>query len=117
VLCDRGILDGLAYWQGTEDDFFNEARTTLAAAYACYHTVIHLKVPSEAHGYNHSNPLRVESAAQAAAIDRRIAALWSAHPNYRSIDSTHDFLSKARSALALIMQDLPEGCRKSMAGT
>ena len=111
VLCDRGILDGLAYWQGTEDDFFAEARTTLADIYARYHAVIHLKVPSEAFGYNRSNPLRVESAAQAAAIDRRIAALWSAHPHYHSVDSMHDFLGKARSALSLIVNDLPAGCR------
>ena len=111
VLCDRGILDGLAYWSGTEADFFEEARSSLAAEYARYHAVIHLKVPSEALGYNHSNPLRVESAAQAAQIDRRIAALWSGHPRYHSVDSTQDFLSKARSALSLIMRDLPDGCR------
>ena len=28
ILCDRGLLDGLAYWPGTEDEFFSEARTT-----------------------------------------------------------------------------------------
>ncbi|MEZ4405668.1 MAG: AAA family ATPase [Polyangiales bacterium] len=32
VLCDRGVVDGLAYWPGAPDDFFSEARTTRAEA-------------------------------------------------------------------------------------
>ena len=36
-LCDRGLLDGLAYWPGDAAEFWIEARTTLQAEYKRYH--------------------------------------------------------------------------------
>ncbi len=110
VLCDRGLLDGLAYWSAPEADFWAEARSTLAAQFARYHAVIHLQVPGPGQGYNHRNPLRTETAAQAANIDDRIRTIWSAHPRYHSVESSNDFLKKARSALGLITQYLPKDC-------
>ncbi len=110
VLCDRGLLDGLAYWPAPEENFWAEARSTLAAQFARYHAVIHLQVPGTAQGYNHRNPLRTETAAQAAIIDDRIRTIWSAHPRYHSVESSNNFLHKARSALALITQYLPPTC-------
>jgi hypothetical protein len=112
VLCDRGLLDGLAYWPVTEDDFWAEARSNRAEQFARYHAVIHLQVPGAAQGYNHRNPLRTETAAQAALIDDRIRTIWSAHPRYHRVESNHDFLQKARSALGLITQYLPPECVK-----
>lgn len=109
-LCDRGVLDGLAYWPGDERDFWTAAETTLEAEYARYYSVVHLRTPSEAEGYNHANPLRTESAAQARIIDEKIAAIWSAHPHYHVVESAPDFLTKAHKALAFIMDDLPPGC-------
>lgn len=109
-LCDRGLLDGLAYWPGEESEFWAEARTTLAAEYRRYHAVIHLRTPTEALGYNHINPLRTETAAQARVIDDKIAKIWSGHPRYRTVESAHDFLTKAHKALRYIMDDLPGCC-------
>ncbi|MGZ9108745.1 MAG: ATP/GTP-binding protein [Micavibrio sp.] len=113
-LCDRGVLDGLAYWPGDERDFWQAAGTSLEAEYARYHSVIHLRTPTEAFGYNHQNPLRIESAAQAAEIDERICAIWSKHPRYRTIESTPDFLVKAEKALRHIIEDMPECCAKAL---
>jgi len=113
-LCDRGLLDGLAYWPDDADGFWAEARTTLEAEYKRYHAVIHLRTPTEALGYNHMNPLRTETAAQAHIIDEKIAAIWSGHPRYRTVESTHDFLAKAHKALEYILEDLPDCCTGAM---
>jgi len=108
ALCDRGTVDALAYWPGP-DDFWRAVGSTLQEQLARYHTVIHLRVPP-ADDYNHRNPLRVETAAEAAAIDARIAAAWALHPRRFEIPATHDFLDKARRAIELIRADLPAGC-------
>jgi predicted ATPase len=109
-LCDRGLLDGLAYWPGEPSAFWTEARTTLDAEYKRYHAVIHLRTPTDALGYNHMNPLRTETAAQAHVIDEKIAAIWSGHPRYRTVESTPDFLAKAHKALEYIVKDMPRCC-------
>lgn len=101
-LCDRGVLDGMAYWPGEEEGFLRAAETTLEAEYARYHAVVHLRTPTEAQGYNYDNPLRTETAAQAKAIDAKIATIWSRHPRYHVVESNADFLAKAEEALNVI---------------
>jgi hypothetical protein len=63
-------------------------------------------------GYNHDNPLRLESATEALAIDERIALAWQAHPRRFVIEPTADFLTKAQSALALLREELPACCSR-----
>ena len=62
VLCDRGTLDGLAYWPDAPEAFWSAARTTRDVELARYEAVIHLRTPAADQGYNRANPLRVESA-------------------------------------------------------
>jgi hypothetical protein len=76
VLCDRGTLDGLAYWPGAANDFWRETGTSLAAELARYDVVLHLRTPSQDQGYNQQNPLRTEPAGLAAEIDGRILDVW-----------------------------------------
>lgn len=106
VLCDRGTVDGVAYWPGP-GDFWAAVGTTLQAQLARYDAVIHLRTPSPEHGYNRVNPLRVETAGEAAAIDERILAAWSGHPRRIVIAATPDFLVKAEEALERIRELLP----------
>ncbi len=101
ILCDRGTIDGLAYWPGTRQTFFDDLHTTLDAELARYHTVIHLRTPSQRNGY-HKNALRREIAREAEEIDERLLDVWKTHPRRFIIESTHDFLDKARRAIALI---------------
>lgn len=110
VLCDRGTLDGLAYWPGPED-YWAAVGTTPKEQLARYHTVIHLRPPSADRGYNHANPVRTESAMEAAALDARIADAWSGHRHRVFVDSTPDFLVKAAQVLELIRAALPACCR------
>lgn len=109
ILCDRGTVDGAAYWPGPED-YFDAVRTTLDEELQRYDAVIHLRTPSVGGGYNHQNPLRTESAIEAARVDARILEAWLTHPRRFIVDPTPDFLSKAARVLALLRAELPECC-------
>jgi predicted ATPase len=111
VLCDRGSLDGLAYWPGEPADFFSELGTTHAAELARYALVLHMRTPSAADGYNHTNPIRTESVHEARAIDERILEVWSGHPRRFVLNGTHDFMEKVSYALEILEREV-EGIRR-----
>jgi hypothetical protein len=112
TLCDRGTVDGCAHWPGP-DEFFSACQTKRDDELARYDAVVHLRTPNSTGGYNHRNPLRTESASEAAAIDERIATAWAGHPRYFIIESTRSFLDKAHQALELLRLELPACCRPS----
>jgi predicted ATPase len=112
VLCDRGTLDGLAYWPSPVDAFWTTLGTTRSEQLARYDAVIHLRTPALDHGYNNRNPLRTESAAAAAEIDERILRAWEEHPRRFVIESTAAFLDKAAEALEILRREMPECCRR-----
>lgn len=105
LLCDRGTLDGLAYWPGTWDAYFAELGTSLQAELARYAAVIHLRVPDSTNGYK-NDAIRRESQRQAHEIDMRLVEVWAAHPRRVFVDSNADFVRKAQRALALIRAEL-----------
>jgi predicted ATPase len=110
ALCDRGTLDGLAYWPSDPDSYFRDLGTSRAAELARYAAVIHLRTPG--HGaYNRDNPLRVESAREALALDARIAEAWAGHPRISFVDERKDFLDKVAAALTLLRKEVPACCR------
>jgi predicted ATPase len=110
ILCDRGTIDGGAYWTG-EPDLWTSVGSTLAAELGRYATVIHLRVPSADGGYDLSNPLRIETAAQAAVIDERIARLWASHARLFSVPPADAFIAKASRVLDILAGELPACCR------
>jgi predicted ATPase len=112
VLCDRGTVDGLAYWPGPPEAFLPSLGTTLEAELGRYDTVIHLRTPASDQGYNHQNPLRTESATHAAEIDGRIADAWAQHPRRFVVASASNFLDKAAQALEILRDEMPECCRR-----
>lgn len=109
VVCDRGTVDGAAYWPGTSD-LFTAVGTTWSQELARYEAVIHLRVPDAAH-YRRTNPLRIETAAEAAAIDERLLTLWAPHPRRVVIDARSDFVEKARAAIDTVLAAIPPCCR------
>ena len=112
VLCDRGTVDGLAYWPGPAEEFWSSVATTLDEELGRYHAVIHLRTPAMEHGYNHQNPLRTESPARAAEIDASIAQAWALHSRRFIVESCPDFLDKAARALQILRSEMPECCRR-----
>ncbi len=114
ALCDRGTLDGLAYWPRSAAPFWEDLAIDRKAEHARYAAVIHLQTPGTDQGYNHDNPLRIESAESALAIDARIQEAWAGHPNRVVIPSTDDFLEKASRAIVLLRNQLPTCCRSPL---
>jgi len=111
VLCDRGTVDALAYWPGDVADFWREVGSSVDAELARYAAVIHLRTPPRRE-YNHRNPLRVETAAEAAAIDERITLAWRDHPRRFVIDHCRSFLDKAHAAMSIVREQLPPCCAR-----
>lgn len=110
VLCDRGTVDGAAYWSGP-DTLWSSVGTTHMEQLARYDAVIYLRPPTSRQGYDRANPLRVESPEDAARIDQRIALEWDGHPRIFAVEPTEDFVVKARLALDLLRAELPACCR------
>jgi predicted ATPase len=109
-LCDRGTIDGVAYWPGSEDSYWKELGSTREKEMARYAAVIHLRTPTVQLGYNKSNPLRIESADLAAAIDEKILKAWTGHKRHIVIDSAESFMAKTDKALTVIRELLPKCC-------
>jgi len=111
VLCDRGTVDSAAYWPGPED-FWSSVGTRLEQQLLRYDAVIHLRTPTVENGYNQQNPLRIESATDAATVDGRIASVWEQHPRRFVVEASRDFLDKAVRVIEILRAEVPACCRK-----
>jgi hypothetical protein len=113
ALCDRGTIDGAAYWPepGT---LWDAVGTTLDAELARYSAVLHLRTPDLGLGYDRTNPLRIETAVEARAIDERIAIAWARHPRRFEIAPASEFLAKAARAVEILRGELPACCQRHM---
>ncbi len=111
TLCDRGTIDGLAYWPLTEELFWKEVGSTKEKELLRYDAVIHMRTPPAEQGYNFQNPVRVESAVQAALVDKKIEEAWKDHPHRYFVTSENDFLEKVLIAINLIKEHLPDCCK------
>jgi len=115
LLCDRGTIDGLAYWPGDPDDLWAAVHSSPAAELRRYTAVIHLRTPAAGEGYNNRNPVRTESAQAAALIDAALTDAWASHPRVTTIPASGEFLVKANAALEVIRSELPDCCRQHAA--
>ena len=109
-VCDRGTLDGAAYWPGSTADFFTDLDTNAERELARYSLVIHMRSPSRSDGYTQT-ALRPESAEEARAIDERILEAWSGHPRRVIVESDENFLRKLERTIAIARAEIPACCR------
>lgn len=103
LLCDRGTVDGGAYWPGDAAGFFEEFETTLEDELGRYDAVIFFE--SAAVGgmsIEGGNPVRNESLKEAVALDERLKKLWSQHPRFILIPHNPSFFKKITFALAAL---------------
>lgn len=101
LLCDRGTVDGAAYWPGQPSDFFAALGTTLEEQLARYDGVIFFE--SAAAGglqIEGGNPVRIESMEEAAALDAKLRELWQAHPRFVLVRHNPSFFKKISFGLA-----------------
>ena len=110
IVCDRGTIDGLAYWPGQPADFFASTATSREAELARYFGIIHIQTPFSPLQYQQTG-IRHESLEQARTIDRRISHLWATHPRHHEVSAEIDFIDKASRAIDLLRGELPTCCR------
>lgn len=105
LLCDRGTVDGAAYWPGDPHEFCDALGTTLDAELARYDGVIFFE--SAAVGglqVEGGNPLRTESLEEAAALDARLRSVWILHPRFVLVRHSLSFLKKIMLGLSELDQ-------------
>jgi predicted ATPase len=103
LLCDRGTLDGAAYWPGSAEGFFSDLGTSLEAELARYDAVVFFESASVGGMcIEGGNPVRTEDVEAAVRLDRALRALWSKHPRYVLIGHRSSFLLKITAGLAVL---------------
>lgn len=104
LICDRGTLDGLAYWPRSEAEFFAAMNTTLEAELQRYDWVLHLE--TAARGAYLPSSIRMESFAAAQRLDEHTKWAWSAHPRRLIIQNNRNFSAKINLALGAMRRIL-----------
>jgi len=103
LLCDRGTLDGMAYWPNEELTFLEAVGSNLEAELRRYDAVIFFE--SAAVGGQQiegGNPCRVEDTKEAAALDAVLGEIWSKHPRFHRIPHSRSFFKKLTYGLAVL---------------
>lgn len=115
-LCDRGTLDGAAYWPGSCSSYFRHLGTTMQDELQRYDAVIFMQsAAAGGHEIAGGNALRNESLAQAKALDRRLMRLWSRHPRFFLVPHDDSFMVKIGNALA-VLEELRQQHLRSKVG-
>lgn len=106
LLCDRGTLDGAAYWpKNADQDFFEGVGTTLAHELSRYDAVLHFETAAAGdERIEGGNPVRTETNLEALALDQRIREHWGQHSNFHFVPHSHSFLEKLRQGLEMLDQ-------------
>ena len=112
IVCDRAGMDNWAYMDEQEgQQVLRHLNTTKEAILSRYDAVFHLD--TAARGIQNAytlanNGARIETPAQAVALDDRTRAAWSQHPHHRIIHSGEDFVEKMQSLIREIKLFLGE---------
>jgi predicted ATPase len=104
LLCDRGTIDGAAYWPNSAQEFFASADTTLEAELQRYDHVIFFETAAVGGIVVEGNPVRIEGLADSVALDGKLRALWSQHPRFTLIRHDASFLRKIAVAIDVLTE-------------
>lgn len=103
LLCDRGTLDGAAYWPNQDENFFDAVGSTEQAELDRYDAVIFFETAAAGGiSVEGGNPTRIESNEQALGLDRRLRDLWSKHPRFVVVPHNTSFVKKILFGLAAL---------------
>lgn len=113
LICDRGTLDGAAYWPEEEDLFYEYMQTSYKEEINSYDAVIFFETAaSNGNSINSNNPVRTETLNEAIELDKKLQKIWSKHPNYHFVPSTQSFVKKIMFGIMTI-ENVIEKCRKN----
>lgn len=103
LICDRGTLDGLAYWPGVEAEYFASLATSYEREAARYGAVIFFQSAAiQGEDVRSNNPYRSEDSRTAAALDERLRRVWERHPGFHYIPTEASFMRKINRGLEAI---------------
>lgn len=103
LLCDRGTIDGAAYWPDGSDAFFRAMNSSLEAELNRYDAVVFFETAAVAGlSIEGGNPVRQETVEQARRLDAELRALWSRHRRFLFVPHDQSFFRKLTAALALL---------------
>jgi len=103
LLCDRGTIDGAAYWPNHERNFFESMGTTFDVELQRYDAVVFFETAAVAGAsIEGGNPVRTESLGEAIELDTRLRQLWMRHPRFMLVPHHASFLKKITSGLAML---------------
>lgn len=110
LLCDRGTVDGAAYWpENARQDFYSAMGTSLENELARYDGVIFFESAAVGGlGIEGGNPARQESITEAAELDHRLHAIWSQHSCFKVVHHQTSFLKKISFGLAIMEEMVTE---------
>ena len=112
LLCDRGTVDGAAYWPDEPAGFFAAVGTTEADELARYDAVIFFESAAVGGGgIEGGNPARIESIEEAADLDHRLRAIWSQHPKFVVVRHNPSFFRKITFGLTALESIVAEVLR------
>jgi hypothetical protein len=112
LLCDRGTVDGAAYWPGGGDAFFADIGSTLERELSRYDAVIFFESAAVGHmSIEGGNPIRNESMEQAVKLDHKLRELWQQHPKFVLVPHNPSFFKKISFGLAVL-----DGIVRELAG-
>lgn len=103
LLCDRGTIDGAAYWPEETSSFFDAIGSDIDRELDRYDAVLFFE--SAAVGgisVEGGNPVRNESIDQASTLDAQLRKLWSRHPRLVVVPHSASFMKKIVFALAAL---------------
>jgi predicted ATPase len=103
LLCDRGTVDGAAYWPGQADEYFAAVGSSHERELARYDAVLFFQTAAAGGmSVEGGNPTRIENNAQAVELDDRLHALWAKHSRFLVVPHNPSFVKKIMSGLAML---------------
>lgn len=105
LLCDRGTIDGAAYWPGQPEEFFQDLKTNLEKELNRYDAVIFFETAAVGGiSIEGGNPIRTESLDEALKLDQKLKQLWSKHPHFVFVPHERSFMKKINTGLRELAQ-------------
>lgn len=109
LLCDRGTIDGAAYWPKSPTGFFKHLNTDFKTELLRYDAVIFFETAAVGNiSIEGGNPIRTETLDQALKIDQKLKNLWSQHPNFIFVPHNKSFVKKINSSLIQLSKILQQ---------
>ena len=109
LLCDRGTIDGAAYWPGDPEEFYKAMDTSFEDELARYDGVIFFESAAVGGlGIEGGNPERHESLEEAVLLDRKLHSIWSQHSRFKVVHHHQSFLKKIALGLSIMEEMVTE---------